>query len=146
MRISVPSPSISAPTFVVTSRLLPFFLSVLIRDRPSSPQELLIGAPLVLSLTLLAPPPTLAILGIQAYVIQTTILTPSLQASSSRTSSKKWILREGVTSGWSKSGFAERCRREGRVLMDGKKVKLKDGDVWKWVGVGRLVSPGPLAI
>ncbi|KAL7410512.1 hypothetical protein BDY24DRAFT_399306 [Mrakia frigida] len=111
-----------------------------------SSNELVVGGCLVFSLVLVAPPPSLAVFAIQSYIVQTTTITSNRDRTKTavKKSTKKWVLREGARGGWTLPNFAATSRAQG-VILDGSKVDLGEGQVWKWSKAGRLPDEAHIA-
>lgn len=109
-------------------------------------QEFLVAGPFNASLTLAAPPPSLTIFAINAYLVQTTkIVSPKPGGRTAEFKCRKqYLVREGERDGYSFEMFASQTRKRGQLVFDGSKIGkpggLKKGEMWTWSKFGRIVS------
>ena len=110
-------------------------------------QEFLVAGPFNASLTFAAPPPSLTIFAINAYLVQTTkIVSPKPGGRTAEFKCRKqYLVREGERDGYSYEMFASQTRKRGQLVFDGSKIGkpggLKKGEMWTWSKFGRIVSP-----
>lgn len=104
--------------------------------------EFLVGAALGVTLTLAYPPKTLTIFAFQVCIQQTIQLsrTPKDKVVEIK-GPKKIVFSAGPTGGFAAKDFADKTRKEGKVVFDGRAEGVRDADGgWMLREMGRLVS------
>lgn len=107
---------------------------------------MILSAPFAVSLTLAAPPPTLTIFSVNAYLRQTTTSLPKDGTPRVIQGARRYIVREGMLGAYSDPGWAARARAgkgapgSTGIILDSRREGAAESGFWRFTKVGRLVS------
>lgn len=105
-----------------------------------SRQPLIVAASISSAIILRSPPPALSIFAVDLYLDQAVELQ-SRRSDKREIASfpRRPVLHAGATATeYGKAGFADRARREGKLLRDAKSAP--GSEEWRWSSIDRLVS------